>query len=61
MVINKKINFKGKECNLTIETLDTEEGIQNYNKGIEYIISLLNKYSQINNNKLKGNDNTNVE
>jgi len=52
MVIYEIINFQNKECELIIETLDTEEGIQNYNKGVEYIISLLNKYSQINNEKL---------
>ena len=53
MVIYEIINFQNKECELIIETLDTEEGIQNYNKGVEYIISLLNKYSQINNEKLQ--------
>jgi len=61
MEIYEKINFQNKECELIIETLDTEEGIQNYNKGVEYIVLLLNKYNKINNENLKGNNKTSVE
>jgi len=58
MEIHKKEIFQGKEVDLIIETIEDEEGIRNYNKGVEFIISLMiNKY----NNKIEGNINTSVE